>query len=183
MTRFGRAVLAAGALLLAPLLAEASARPAPRLIPGGDPRAPISIRADRLEYFDKERKLVYSGDVVATQGPATLKASRLVILLTASGSPARGKSPVGLLPSAGSQDVRRMEAAGPVTIIQHDEVGVGDRAVYDRAANKVYLIGHVSLSQGSNITKGDKLTYDLATNRAQVEGGRVESIFTPGHRR
>ena len=73
-----------------------------------------------------------------------------------------------------------MDAAGPVTIIQNDQVGIGDSAIYDKVENKVYLIGHVSLSQGTNITTGDKLTYDLTTSQAQVEGGRVQSIFTPG---
>lgn len=178
MTTFTRVVLIAAALGIAPALAQTGTRPP--LIPGGDSKAPISINADKLEYFDKERKLVYSGDVLAKQGTATLKASKLIILLAVAGQPTPGKSPAGLLPSGGSQDVRRMDAEGPVTIIQSDQVGTGDSAVYDRIENKVYLIGHVSLSQGTNITTGDKLTYDLTTSQAQVEGGRVQSIFTPG---
>jgi lipopolysaccharide export system protein LptA len=180
MTILGRVVFAVAALGVAPALAQTAARPTPPLIPGGDSKAPISINADKLEYFDKERKLVYSGDVLAKQGAATLKASTLVILLAAAGPPAAGKSTAGLLPSGGSQDVQHMDAAGPVTIIQNDQVGIGDSAIYDKVENKVYLIGHVSLSQGTNITTGDKLTYDLTTSQAQVEGGRVQSIFTPG---
>lgn len=180
MNSLGRVVCAVAVLAGAPVLAQTGARPSGPLIPGGDSKAPISINADKLEYFDKEKKLVYSGDVLAKQGAATLKASTLVILLNQNDTPADAKSGVGALPSGGSQDVRRMDAAGPVTIIQNDQVGIGDSGIYDKAANKVYLIGHVSLSQGTNITKGDKLTYDLTTSQAQIEGGRVQSIFTPG---
>jgi lipopolysaccharide export system protein LptA len=183
MTTLRRVVLAVIALGVVPALAQTGARSP--LLPGGDSKAPVSINADKLEYFDKEKKLVYSGEVVAKQGAATLKASKLVILFAATSPPAtdppaNSKLPTGMLPSGGSQDVRRMEAAGPVTILQNDQVGTGDSAVYDKVENKIYLIGHVSLSQGPNITTGDKLTYDLTTSQAQVEGGRVQSIFTPG---
>ena len=182
MKNHGRVALVVGVLAASPALAQSGARQVAPLIPGGDSKAPISINANKLQYFDKDKKLVYSGDVMAKQGEATLKASTLTILLGDSGASntGTGKSSTDLMPSGGSQDVRRMEAAGPVTILQKDQVGIGDNAVYDKVENKVYLIGHVSLSQGPNITKGDRLIYDLTTSQAQVEGGRVQSIFTPG---
>jgi lipopolysaccharide export system protein LptA len=71
-----------------------------------------------------------------------------------------------------------MEAAGPVTIISKDQIGTGDRGVYEKSENKVYLIGNVTLSQGGNVTKGDKLIYDLNANQAAVTG-RVRSMFLP----
>jgi lipopolysaccharide export system protein LptA len=182
MTIHSRVALAVIALGIVPALAQTGARSP--LLPGGDSKAPVSINADKLEYFDKEKKLVYSGTVVAKQSAATLKASKLSIWFAGASPPAAGATgadpPAGMPPGGGSQDVRRMEAAGPVTIIQNDQVGTGDSAVYDKVENKIYLIGHVSLSQGANITTGDKLTYDLTTSQAQVEGGRVQSIFTPG---
>jgi lipopolysaccharide export system protein LptA len=76
-----------------------------------------------------------------------------------------------------------MEATGNVVITSDDQVGMGDRASYDKGENKVYMYGNVSLSQGPNITKGEKLVYDLTTGQAHVESaskGRVMSIFTPG---
>ncbi|HWG06502.1 MAG TPA: LptA/OstA family protein [Beijerinckiaceae bacterium] len=174
-------VLMAAVLAAAPALAQQTAsRTAAPLIPGGDSKAPISINADKLQYFDKEKKLVYSGNVQAKQGDATLRASSLVIFLADTSARTDSKPTASPVPSGGGQDVRRMEAAGPVTIIQKDQVGIGDNALYDKVENKVYLNGHVSLSQGPNITKGDRLIYDLSTSQAQIEGGRVESIFTPG---
>jgi lipopolysaccharide export system protein LptA len=176
-----RAIVFLAAFLTAvPAMAQSGPRTATPLIPGGDSKAPISINADKLQYFDKEKKLVYSGSVQAKQGEATLKASSLIIFLADTAGASDSKPSASPVPSGGGQDVRRMEATGPVTIIQKDQIGTGDSALYDKGENKVYLNGHVTLSQGPNITKGDRLIYDLATSQAQIEGGRVESIFTPG---
>ena len=73
-----------------------------------------------------------------------------------------------------------MDVKGPVTLISKDQVATGDNGSYDKAENKVMLIGNVTLSQGTNVTKGDRLVYDLTSGQAQVSGGRVGSIFTPG---
>jgi lipopolysaccharide export system protein LptA len=153
----------------------AKGRGASPVLPGGNTRAPITVDASKLEYFDKDQKLVYSGGVVATQGESTMKASTMVVFLARPDEAASLQSDTGR--------IRRIEAAGPVTVTQVDQVGTGDSGLYDKAENKVYLIGNVVLSQGPNITKGErnsKLVYDLDTGYAQVIGGRVNSIFTPG---
>jgi lipopolysaccharide export system protein LptA len=141
-------------------------------------RREFSIYAEKLDYFDKEQKLIYSGAVIAKQGDSTLKSSVLTIFL--SGSGAQPGEQAGGGPS--NSQVKRMEAAGPVTIISKDQVGTGDRGIYDKADNKIYLIGNVVLSQGANVMKGKKdakLTYDLTTGHAQILGG-VDGLFTPG---
>ncbi len=168
-----RAALAAALLALAaaPALAQKGA-----VLPGGSSKEPVSIDAGKLDYFDKEQKLVYSGAVVATQGESRLKASVLTIFVE--------PAPNG----AGGHQMRRMEAQGPVTVTSKDQIGTGDNAVYDKAENKVFLTGHVTLSQGGNVTKGERLVFDLTTNQAVVlggassAGGRVRSIFTPGEK-
>jgi len=145
------------------------------VLPGGNTKAPITVDASKLEYFDKDQKLIYSGGVVATQGESTMRATRMVVFL------ARPDELATLQGDTGR--IRRIEAAGPVTVTQVDQVGTGDSGIYDKAENKVYLIGNVVLSQGPNVTKGErdsKLVYDLETGYAQVIGGRVNSIFTPG---
>lgn len=159
-------------------------RAASPIIPGGNARAPISIDAGKLDFFDKEQKLVYSGGVLAKQGDATLKAASLTILFVkeAGGEPRqRSASPAAGLGGNDSQ-VRRMEAAGPVTIVNREQVGTGDRGVYDRVENKVYLIGNPTLTEGPHVVQGDgqsQLVYDLTSGRAQIMGGRVRSLITP----
>ena len=144
-------------------------------------RAPVSIDAGKLDYFDKEQKLVYSGGVVARQGDATLKAPELVIFMSNNEGGARAAAGNSGPMGADSQ-VRRMEASGPVVITSKDQVGTGDRGVYDRAENKVFIYGNPVLTEGAHVVRGDaqsRLVYDLASGRAQVTGGRVQSLITP----
>ena len=179
-------IVAAALLAAAPAFAQKGGG---ALLPGGNSKAPINVTADKLEYFSKEQKAVYTGGVVAKQGETTLRSSVLSIFFSreakdkdAAKDPAKdgGKeSPGEALPDASGSQVSRMEAEGPVTITSQDQVGTGDRGWYERAENKVYLIGNVSLSQGPNIAKGEKLVYDLTTGQAQILG-RVSSLFVPG---
>lgn len=172
-----------------------AAEPAPKksaavpLLPGSGSKEPVNITADKLDFLNKENKLIYSGNVVVVQGDSTLKASKLNIDLqkdaaggaTAPATPA----PADATEPGQNSSVRHMEADGPVTLISKDQVGTGDHATYDKGENKVYLNGNVTLSQGTNVTQGDRLVYDMTSGQAQVfsgqtNGGRVSSVFTPG---
>jgi lipopolysaccharide export system protein LptA len=163
-----------------PAAKPAAAPGGPSLLPGAASHEPINIAADKLDYFDKEQKLIYSGNVVAVQGESRLNATVLTILLDKKGSAA----PAAAGPGGGSQ-VRRMEGKGPIAITSKDQIGTGDALVYDKPENKFYLIGNVALSQCENVTRGDKLIYDLTTGQAVVSsggtspGGRVHSLIIP----
>ena len=171
-------VFAAGA----PAFAQKRTSP---LIPGGNSKEPVQIEADKLEYFDKDQKAVYTGNVIAKQGDSTLRCQTLTILIDRSSGTAAtaAAAPPAAGPTENSQ-IKRMEAGGPVTISSKDQVGTGDSGVYDKAEDKLYLIGHVTLTQGKNVTSGDKLTYDLASGQALIGSGhtqgRVKAYFVPG---
>jgi len=159
---------------------QAKKRGASPILPGGDSKAPITVDAEKLEYFDRDQKLVYTGNVFVKQGDSTMRATVMTVFLTKDEGLAAAQQAVQ---SDSSGRIRRIEAQGPVTVTQLDQVGTGDNGVYDKIENKVYLFGNVALSQGTNVTKGErdsKLVYDLDTGYAQVVGGRVNSIFTPG---
>jgi lipopolysaccharide export system protein LptA len=158
------------------------------LLPGGNSKEPISIEADKRVYFDKEQKAIYSGNVIAIQGDSKLTCSALTIFLaknedqaTEASGQSKSQQPApataeggGEPPSPSTSQVKHMEAAGPVTVVSKTQVATGDRGVFDKVENKVWLYGNVTLSDGGNVTKGDKLTYDMTTGHAVVEGGRVE---------
>jgi lipopolysaccharide export system protein LptA len=155
------------------------------ILPGANSKEPISIDANKLNYYDKEQKAVYTGNVVAIQGDSKLTCSVLTIFLAKTDAPAAGV-PAPAAPAAapaaatGSSQVKHMEATGPVTVISKTQVATGDRGAYDKEQNKVWLFDNVTLSDGGNVTKGDKLTYDLTTGEAIVEGGRVQGQFIQG---
>ena len=162
--------------LAAPAAAQKAATGA-LMLPGGKSHEPVNINADKLEYFDKEQKAVYSGNVAVTQGEATMKCSTLTIYMTKGDKAGESAGETAAL--AGNSDVSRMEAAGPVTIIQKDQTGSGDSGLYERAANRVTLSGHARLKQGPNSTTGDRIVYSIVEGRAIVEGN-VKSFLVPG---
>jgi lipopolysaccharide export system protein LptA len=188
MKRLSSRAAAAAALVLALAAAPAcaaaqgSAATAPSqgatVLPGASSHQPINISADKLDYFDKQQKAIYSGNVVVVQGDSRLRASVLTIFFD--NKPADGKAAGG--PALGaSSGMRRMEGKGPIVITSKDQVGTGDSLLYDKPHDKFYLIGNVALSQGDNVTRGDKLDYDLATGQAVVSSrGRVHSLIIPG---
>ena len=63
------------------------------IFPGTSSKDPISIDADKLVYFDKERKAVYTGNVVVIQGDTKLTCSAMTILLDRAPTPVRSPRP------------------------------------------------------------------------------------------
>src|ERR1700691_218544 len=51
------------------------------IFPGTSSKEPISIDADKLVYYDKEHKAVYSGNVVVIQGDTKMTCSAMTVLL------------------------------------------------------------------------------------------------------
>ena len=167
------------------------------ILPGGDSKAPISIEADHLDYFEKEGKAIYTGRVIAVQGDTKLNCSKLTIFMdksqqsasvksasaAAAPPPATGDAKAsGGENAASSSSVKHMDCAGPVNVVSKTQTATADSGSYDKGRNNVILIGHVVLSDGRNVTKGDRLVYDLTTGQATVQGGgsRVTGLFLPG---
>jgi lipopolysaccharide export system protein LptA len=171
------------------------------IFPGTNSKEPITIDADKLVYYDKEHKAIYSGSVVVIQGDTKMTCTVMTVFLDRSpaqgqgqtAAPAQGQSQAaapakgpnqakdGQSNPAGDSGVKHLDATGPVTVISKTQVATGDSASYDKAEDKVWLIGHVTLSDGQNVTKGDKLTYDLKTGQATIDpgakSGRVHGQF------
>ena len=156
------------------------------LLPGAGSKQPVSIEADKLVYFDKEQKAVYTGNVVVIQGDSKMTCSGLTIYMEKAAAPGDAAPAADAAKNGAggsSSHVKHLDAAGPVTVISKTQVATGDRGSYDKAQNKVWLIGNVTLSDSGNVTKGDKLTYDLTTGEATVDtgaAGRVKGLFIPG---
>ncbi|TGY88921.1 LPS ABC transporter substrate-binding protein LptA [Marinicauda algicola] len=138
------------------------------LTPPGE--GPLDVSADDLDVFDRENRIVYSGDVNAVRGDTRLRADRVEVFF----EPAEG---------AGFGAVTRMEASGDVYYVTPTEVIRGDRGVYDFVAGEIVLSGNVVLTQGCNVSTGSRLVANLETGVSQLagaEGGeRVRSVFFP----
>jgi lipopolysaccharide export system protein LptA len=161
----------------------ASSKASAAIFPGTNSKEPISIDADKLVYYDKERKAVYSGNVVVVQGDTKMTCSVMTVLLDRAPTQGASQPANGEPGPATDSGVKHLDATGPVTVVSKTQVATGDRGSYDKAEDKVWLIGHVTLSDGQNVTKGDKLTYDLKNGLAIVDtsakSGRVHGQFVP----
>lgn len=201
------ALVAAGLLAAAPARAEtptvaASPKrdPAAPLGALGGGREPIKIDADRLDVFDRESRATFSGNVVAVQGDSTIRCSTMTVHYRrgkdkdakdkdikdkdARTEPAADAAPADA-GGLGENGIRKVDCAGPVTVVQKDQVATGDSAVFDQAAKRIVLTGNVVLSQCQNVTRGSRLVYDMGTGRANMDpapGGRVSALFVPGEK-
>lgn len=149
---------------------------------GGGSKEPIKIDADRLDVFDRDKRAVFQGNVVAVQGETTIRCTTMTVYYEQSATGrAQGATPAAA-PAGGGGDsaIRQVDCTGPVTVVSKDQVATGDNAVFDRVANIVTLSGNAALSQGPNVTRGERVIYNLDTGIANVEGGRVRALFVPG---
>lgn len=148
---------------------------------GSGSKEPVKIDSDKLDVYDKEGRAVFSGNVVAVQGESTIRCTTMVVFYEKNRSAGAPKAAAG---SPGDSAIKKLDCAGPVTVVSKDQVATGDNAVYDKAANKIIMTGNVSLSQGPNVTRGERLVYDVDVGVATVEttpGGRVKALFVPGN--
>ena len=164
------------ALLTATIASSASAAAGKSkngVLPGATARDPLIIDAGALDFFDREQKLVYSDRVRVINGPSTLKASRLIILLEEKKKAA----------NADNDRVKHVDAEGPVTLTSTDQVSTGDRISFEKSQNKVYLTGNVTITEGDSVVQGDRAVYDMTNGDASVEadaaqGKRIRTTFT-----
>ncbi|MDO9426888.1 MAG: LptA/OstA family protein [Methylobacterium sp.] len=200
----GWVVLVAGLALAAPAGAQTAAPKKEKATSGlgnlgGGGKEPIKIDADRLDVFDRENKAVFAGNVVAVQGDSTIRCSSMTVRYKrakkddkskddkkgeAAKEPAADTADASEKPAGGMGEngIQRVECAGPVTVVQKDQVATGDSAVFDQEAKRIVLTGNVVLSQCQNVTRGSRLVYDMNTGRANMDpvaGGRVSALFVP----
>lgn len=172
----------------APPATAQPARPAAAPAQPGAPNAaggsgPITIDADRLEVLDKDKRAIFTGNVVAVRGDMTVRSSAMTVFYDGDLAGGQGQVKPSAAPSGSNQSVRRIEMTGKVFFNQRDQQATGDNAVYERATETLVLTGNVVLTQCQNVVTGPRLVVNLRTNQAQVEGApgsRVRSIIVPG---
>ena len=83
-----------------------------QILPGTGSKEPITIDADKLVYFDKEKKAIYSGNVIVVQGDTKMTSSVMTVISN-SPTPTRTRRPQAANPptrGAGPQGRGRARA-------------------------------------------------------------------------
>lgn len=119
---------------------------------------PIGINSANLEVRQNERKAIFSGNVVATQGKSTLRASQLIVYYDAAEDGTQG-------------GVNKIEATGGITVVSEDQSATGRTGVFDMKTDTATLTGDVVLTQGKNVLKGPELVVNMKTGIAKIVGG------------
>ncbi len=146
---------------------------------GSNSKEPIKIDSNKLEVFDKENRAVYSGDVVLVQGQTTLRSTTMTVFYISNKTGGSG----GGSPAAGQNSIRKIDFAGPVSILSGTQSATGKFMTYDAQAETVTLTGNVVIADCDNVQRGERAVYDIKTGKATVDAGgkgRVQGIFTPG---
>jgi lipopolysaccharide export system protein LptA len=68
-----------------------------------------------------------------------------------------------------SQDIRRIEALGGVTVISKDQTASGERGVYDLKTKTITLVHNVTVAQGKNVLHGDRVVVDTVSGNAHFD--------------
>lgn len=121
---------------------------------------PIDIKSDSLEAHNKERKVIFVGNVQARQRDILIFADRLTTFYDKAG-----------------KDVDRIVAEGNVKITQNDKVGTGREAIFENASRKISLMGDPHLWQGKDELRGELITVFLDEDRVLVSKAR--GVFSP----
>lgn len=147
--------------------------------------APIEIASDALEVLQNERKAIFTGNVIATQGEINMRSNTMTVFYRETADGAAETSD-----AAGSmgKGIYRIDAEGGVVFTSPTETAQGDKAIYLVDNDTLDLVGNVFLTRDKNVLKGTKLVYNLKTGRsvltggasATTGGGRVRGLFVPG---
>lgn len=140
---------------------------------------PIEITSNRMEAFNENKLVVFSGNAKATQGNKVLKADQLRLYYKKESGK---KEKIGTLETEGAGDLEKIEAKGHVLLSQGKRTATGDEAVYFRDSNKVIMTGNAMLKEGKNIIRGDRVIVFLNENRGTVESNtqkQVKAIIYP----
>lgn len=141
--------------------------------PAAAPQPPVHITADQAEYFNQENRVVFLGNVVATQGDATLTAERMEVVFTPPPEKGEGKKRPLTEPQT---SIRTITATEKVSFRQVDpeskkeRYGVGERGDYDAEARTMTLTGNPRVWEGKNVMTGERMVFFLDNHRFKAEG-------------
>ena len=125
-----------------------------------DAGRPTTVTADRLEVSRKERRAIYTGNVVATSTDLTVTADRMEFDFDEK-----------------MEAVERMVAIGNVQVSRSDGTrAVSQQAIYDVLQERVVLEGRAVVWRRGNMVSGMRITLFITEDRELVEGDERERV-------
>lgn len=118
-----------------------------------DRKKNIEIQASKMEGFEKERRVVFEGNVILRQEDLTILCDTLFATL-----------------SEDKKEIEYVRATGNVRILKAGRTLKCDEAEFDNLSQKVTLRGNVEVISGLDRLKGDVIYYYPSEDKVVVEG-------------
>lgn len=121
---------------------------------------PVTIHAERLDYFDEGRKASYHGNVELRTENTTMRADHMDVFFSNA-------------PSGQTSEIERAVGDGHVIVTQPGRHAVGDHADYEAASGKMVMTGgppRLDDAEKGSAT-GQHLTFFVHDDRLIVDGG------------
>jgi lipopolysaccharide transport protein LptA/LPS export ABC transporter protein LptC len=135
----------------------------------GAGNAPVEVAAATLKINDTSKIALFSGNVRAQQGDATLTTQELEI--SYEGSPAPGRAEEE---SEGAGRVKRLFARSDVVLTRGGDRVTSDQAEFDVTADTASLAGQVVMSSGAERrASSDRVALDAKADTALLTGNVV----------
>ena len=123
--------------------------------------APIEITSESLEVSQSDGTVIFSGDVLITQGALRLSATK--VLVTYDNDTAM---------------IATINASDGVVLVSGAEAAEAEDAEYDVQSRTVLMSGNVVLMQGNFALSAQQMRIDLKDGSAQMIG-RVKTVLQP----
>ncbi|MFN3990966.1 MAG: LptA/OstA family protein [Erythrobacter sp.] len=119
-----------------------------------DSRAPVSFDAARIEWQDRQNRVVLTGDVRVEQAGLSVQSARMLLEYD----------------DAGELRIDRLTASGGVNVTRGNERASGDTAIYDFNRRVITMAGNVRLRRGGDTLNGGRLVIDLQSGLSSIDG-------------
>jgi outer membrane protein assembly factor BamD len=116
-----------------------------------DQKKPIDIVSDTMEGFDKEKYVLFKGNVVAKQDDLYIYSDAMEAYM-----------------SADTNEIDRANAKGHVRIIKQNRTATSKEAYFDNVKGEIILKGDAVVTSDKDRVEGDVVTYYVNEDRAVV---------------
>ncbi len=125
---------------------------------------PIRVQADSMKYFGKDKRSVFSGNVISFNDTFNLTSDSVTVLLD------------------DNLTIWKIISDGNVNFKTDDIISTANTAELDEKQKIIILQGGVKVWQGDNLLEGDKMTIYYEENKILIDKGtdsRVNILFKP----
>lgn len=129
-----------------------------------------TIRSKTMTANNKDRKAIFRGDVVLTQGDLMVKSDVMIVVFKRDSASPQDDQQTNKARDKRGRNVERIEAKGHVVIKKAEGKAVCQYAVYYKDEEKIVLTGSPVAWQDGTRVSGKKMTMYLKENRSLVEG-------------